>query len=253
MIRRILLLILLFNLFILPFAIAQTTTSSAGTIQVSPTQIIYSFQACTAPVCEGRIDTGQVDSNGCTIYSCPSQACTACVGGIPTGEVDFNNCPIYSCPGRTCPLGCICTEDTASCPTTETRPIITTVEVSTGLSSIRIEKKGEQLEIKSEKASAISGENFIIEESKLYFKTSTGNKQIKVLPEEASAQATEITTIKGIEIKEESMKPIYSIIGIKEAKILAIFPTTLEIETKVDATSGKIIYLNKPWWSFLAW
>ena len=157
MIRRILLLILLFNLFILPFAIAQTTTSSAGTIQVSPTQIIYSFQACTAPVCEGRIDTGQVDSNGCTIYSCPSQACTACVGGIPTGEVDFNNCPIYSCPGRTCPLGCICTEDTASCPTTETRPIITTVEVSTGLSSIRIEKKGEQLEIKSEKASAISG------------------------------------------------------------------------------------------------
>ena len=64
--------------------------------------------ACSKPVCEGIYDTGQKDSNGCVIYACPSTTCTACVGGVDSGEKDFNGCPIYKCPTIKCPVDCTC-------------------------------------------------------------------------------------------------------------------------------------------------
>lgn len=78
-------------------------------------------------------------------------------------------------------------------------------------------------------------------------------EQVKITPEQALSKATEITTIKKIELKEENTKPVYSIKGTKQAKLLFIISVSLEVETKVDAKTGNVISINKPWWSFLAW
>ncbi len=137
--------------------------------------------------------------------------------------------------------------------TTETKAIEVEVFTLRGASTISIEKIDDVVSIKSNGISAITFGKIFIEENKLYLETSTGNKRINLLPEEASSKATEITTVKEIELKEENTRPIYLVKGEKSARIFAIFPVTLEIETKVSAETGEVISVKKPWWSFLAW
>ncbi len=93
-----------------------------------------------------------------------------------------------------------------------------------------------------------------IEESTLFMKTSVGKKPINVMPEDAIAvsETPNTESIKKIELKEESQKPVYSIKGVKRSRILFIFPVSLEIETKVNAETNQVISVKKPWWSFLA-
>lgn len=95
----------------------------------------------------------------------------------------------------------------------------------------------------------------VVENSKLLMKTSAGKKQINVLPEEAIgvSETPSKEVVKKIELKEESQKPIYSVKGIKQARLLFLIPVSMEVETKVDAEIGNVISVNKPWWSFLAW
>lgn len=94
-----------------------------------------------------------------------------------------------------------------------------------------------------------------IEESKLLMKTSVGKKPINIMPEDAIAisETPNLGTVKKIELKEESQKPVYSVKGTKQARILFIFPVSLEVETKVSAETGKVVSVIKPLWSFLAW
>ena len=58
--------------------------------------------SCTSPGCEGRIDTGKVDANGCKIYSCPK---------IPTKceDYSYNQCPSW-CEQKTICLAPPCKE-----------------------------------------------------------------------------------------------------------------------------------------------
>ena len=99
-----------------------------------------------------------------------------------------------------------------------------------------------------------SGE-LVIEESKLLMKTSVGKKPINIMPEDAiTVSATpDKKLIKEIELREESQKPVYSVKGIKQARLLFIIPVSMEIETKIDAETKDVISVNKPWWSFLCW
>jgi len=184
------------------------------------------------------------DSEG-NILSCEGVEC-------PINCICDSEGNIIECEELACPEGCICIGDTVTCPT-ETKPIEVEISTETGVNVISIKKvSANTISIKTEKASAVTSEKLIVKESKLYIETSIGDKQINVLPEEASSKATEITTVNAIELKEEA-KPIYSVKGTKEARILAIFPVTLEIETKVDAETGDVLSVSKPWWSFLAW
>ena len=57
-----------------------------------------------------------------------------------------------------------------------------------------------ELEVKTEKSSATSKETLIVQNSKLYLKTSSGEEQINILPEDASSKAT-TRKINKIEIK----------------------------------------------------
>ena len=130
------------------------------------------------------------------------------------------------------------------------------VETINGTEELSI-KKGisGQLSLRSKKATAVTNENLIAQENKLFIDTIEGKQEIKILPNSASEIAIEsvIQTVKEIELKEDAAKPVYSVKGTKQARILFIFPVTLEIETKIDAKKGNIISVKKPWWSFLAW
>ncbi|TRZ54318.1 hypothetical protein D4Q76_02585 [archaeon] len=55
-----------------------------------------------------------------------------------------------------------------------------------------------------------------------------------------------------IELKEKMQKSVYLISGVKDKKIFSVFPVLMNVETEVDAETGKIISVSKPWWSFLA-
>ena len=97
-------------------------------------------------------------------------------------------------------------------------------------------------------------QELVIEESKLLMITSDGKKPINISP----ADAVEVSgtpdqkAIKEIELKEEAKKPIYLIQGTKRAKLFFLIPVSMKIESKIDAGSGKVLAVKKPWWSFLA-
>jgi len=96
----------------------------------------------------------------------------------------------------------------------------------------------------------------VVKNSRLFMDTPAGEKPINILPEDAINEAkgvAETPEIKKVELKIESEKLIYSIKGIKQAKLLFIIPVSMEIETKVDAETRDVISVNKPWWSFLSW
>jgi len=78
-------------------------------------------------------------------------------------------------------------------------------------------------------------------------------EQVKITPKEALSKTTEITIVREIELREEATKLIYFIKGIKQARLLFIIPISLEVEIKVDAETGNVISINKPWWSFLTY
>jgi|ETNmetMinimDraft_2_1059921.scaffolds.fasta_scaffold32914_1 hypothetical protein len=93
----------------------------------------------------------------------------------------------------------------------------------------------------------------VIEENeKIYIKTSEGNKEIKILSEEAITNAQKIDTIEKVEIEEDKGKAVYSIHGTKRARLFFIFPVLAEVEQKIDVEDGSLVSTKKPWWHFLA-
>jgi len=175
---------------------------------------------------------------------------------------DTITCPIIEAEIEeiVCPIGCTCTADSTMCPTIEEKSTEASIKVEIETigeaKEIIVEKSApNQVSIKTEKAIAITSEKLIIEENKLSIETTEGKRQIKVSPEIASekAIATGIQEVKKIELKKEATKPLYSVEGTKRARLLFIFPVTLRIETKIDAGTSEVISVKKPWWSFLAW
>lgn len=88
------------------------------------------------------------------------------------------------------------------------------------------------------------------------------NAEVKILPETASAKA--IANMKAkcevnsctVELKEvgsgDETKVQYEVKTKKKAKVLGFIGTDMSVSADVDAESGKVIKVHKPWWSFLA-
>jgi hypothetical protein len=101
--------------------------------------------------------------------------------------------------------------------------------------------------------------------TKLQVKLSNGkNAEVKVMPDTASEQALERLRLKvcseenncQIELKEvgqgEQVKAAYEIHAEKQAKLLGLFKTKMQVQAQVDAENGEVIQSKKPWWAFLA-
>ena len=226
-----LLLPVLFGLFLIPVLVngQLSTTATTKMIEISPTEI--------------------------TNYQCPTELVNCVIGTVPQSYIGNDGCTHWKCVPQTttvCPAGCVCKDDIITCPITGTKPIEVKISSEFGTKTVSIEQVFGGLSLQSEKATAITTEKLVIEENKLFLKTTAGNKEIKILPETASSKATTITKINTIELIEESQQPIYSVKGTKQARLFFVIPVSVQIETKVSAESGNVISVKKPWWSFLA-
>lgn len=90
-----------------------------------------------------------------------------------------------------------------------------------------------------------------IKENKIFI----NEKEVKIMPDTASEKAIRVLKLKKdveIELKDTG-KLLYEIIGEKEVKILGFIKAKMRIKIDVNAETGEIEKIKKPWWSFLAW
>lgn len=189
-----------------------------------------------------------VQPNPCSYFKCPKGTQCGIAESYP-GQV------MCSCVGPACPASSE-DEQTVSYDLLTQTMIQTVNKEGQSISreaSLWKASSGNKGILETISASVECSNELIVEESKLFMKTSVGKVVINVMPEEAIAVSETPKSVRKIELKEESEKPVYSVEGIKKKRILFIFPVNLEIETKISAKTGKVIGVKKPWWSFLAW
>jgi hypothetical protein len=101
--------------------------------------------------------------------------------------------------------------------------------------------------------------------TKLYVSLSNGrNAEIKVMPDTASETALNRLRLKVcseenecvIELKEvgsgEKTKLAYELKTQRNARVFGLFRARMEVKAQVDAETGEIARVRKPWWAFLA-
>lgn len=131
------------------------------------------------------------------------------------------------------------------------------------------EKANNQIQLRSGMAQAQTSMEMVQEQTqegtKLQVKLSNGkNAEVKIMPDTASEKALEQLKIKvcseendcQIELKEvgskENIRAAYEVQLQKQAKLLGLFRTKMQVQAQVDAENGEVIQVKKPWWAFLA-
>ena len=93
--------------------------------------------------------------------------------------------------------------------------------------------------------------------------------EIKIMPDKASETALKRLRLRAcnksnncsIELKEVALESqgnqlnktaAYEIRAQKQARILGLFKTKMNVQAQIDAESGEVISEKKPWWAFLA-
>lgn len=101
-----------------------------------------------------------------------------------------------------------------------------------------------------------ASKNCEFDECSNVYQLSNGRKaEIKIMPETASTRAKEKLGELGfsVELKEAGTdKVAYEVSAEKEGKIFGLFKAKGKVSMQVDAESGEVISVKKPWWSFLA-
>jgi uncharacterized membrane protein YkoI len=134
----------------------------------------------------------------------------------------------------------------SSPPGTSTRVVVDKRNVD-----IIKDEKG-KFKIKSGDKEAESDLEISEQDLKVVVKTSSGTAELKVLPDQAAAKGLKVEEVKSMKLVEEKGNPVYDISGKKRGRLFALIPVSGDVEQKVDAQSGEIIYTKTPWWSFLA-
>lgn len=156
------------------------------------------------------------------------------------------------------PVNCTRENETVTCLTSETKQISVSVMMSTNapLEVITIQKQTDgTIGVISHGVVAVTTEKVTVEGNRLFVGTTESAKHMSVLPDEAKNTAITsagLTSVETTKIKTEEQKPIYSVQGVRSSKLLFIIPVSIRTTTKIDATNGKVISIQKPWWSFLA-
>ncbi len=92
----------------------------------------------------------------------------------------------------------------------------------------------------------------INKDSKIYVTTGAGTNEVKITPEIARIHVPEGMNVREIKIEEYKLKAVYVFYGTVEARLLLLFPVLAEVKVGVNVEDGKLTYLQKPWWAFLA-
>jgi len=99
--------------------------------------------------------------------------------------------------------------------------------------------------------------------TQFYAKLSNGrNAEIKIMPDTASQTALQRFNLRNctedcsIELKEanigDQVRAVYNFQAQRNSKVFGIFNARMQVQAQVDAETGEVIQVNKPWWAFLA-
>jgi len=164
-----------------------------------------------------------------------------------------------------CPANCVCNKEAINC--LEEKNLIqveveatkkSTKDVETSHGSFKISKNRIEISklnqemtlLKSKNVEVIISSPIRVIESKLFVGEKNQMISINVLPDEVVSNS-EIDTLLSIELKEDNGRPTYFVFGKSSRKLVSIIPVMLKIKTKIDPETGNIIFIEKPWWSFL--
>jgi len=100
-------------------------------------------------------------------------------------------------------------------------------------------------------------------ETKFYANLSNGrNAEIRIMPDMASQTALQRLNLRNctddcsIELKEanigDQVRAVYEVQAQRNSKVFGIFSARMQVQAQVDAETGEILQINKPWWAFLA-
>jgi hypothetical protein len=81
------------------------------------------------------------------------------------------------------------------------------------------------------------------------------NTKVKILPEVASQRAKERLGELGFNVTLKEIgnnKTVYEVSGEKQGKIFGLFNVMGKVSVDIDAETGDVIKMHKPWWSLLA-
>lgn len=260
-------LVFLFLLIGLSFASAESIITGCP---------LRPIPACS-PGTELRVDIGAdgCDTNyRCVALNCPTMPVPMC---IPESEIqtyiDENGCENYRCAPRgfpvSCPMDCVCNEDSMAClfnpnegpsdpqeiigsSNTTQAPGSPSNPPSEGPTIVIIGKTT----IKAGNVESKTAQDVSYENNKVYAETAAGKKEIKIMPDTASERAIERLgelnfTIILKEVGQDT-KLVYEMNATKEARVIGIFKVKAEVKARVDAQTGEIISVKRPWWAFLA-
>lgn len=126
------------------------------------------------------------------------------------------------------------------------------------------EEECEEVEVDTELELETETEN---NKTKLKAKLSNGRKaEVKIMPDTASERAIERLRLKVCSIennctiilkevpvgKENETQLAYELQAERHYRILALFKTKAKVKAQINAETGEIIIVKKPWWAFLA-
>jgi len=197
------------------------------------------------------------EPNPCSYYKCPSGTSCIVAESYPAQVM-------CQCTGPDCP------DNSGSINTVQYNTQTRTVAFGTDSIDVRqrevtisrTTQQNEGLGIVSKpkgvlESGAVSAEytgELMFQESKMYMNTSAGKRIVNILPEDAVgiSEMPAMNSV-GIELREDSGRPAYFVKGTNQERLFFILPVTIDVEAKVDAETGKLVSVKRPWWSFLAW
>jgi hypothetical protein len=186
------------------------------------------------------------------------EACASSYYDCPDGSAHFGYCTVTGRDGSV-DYGCDCMENPEElCTASDLEDLEVVEEGGTqkpdSCPQIAIPRCPEGSELESEK----DPEGCALGH-KCVRKLSNGrNSEIKIMPETASKNAIERLGELNftVELKEvgkgDDAKSIYELTGEKNGRFLGIFKIQARVQAQVDAETGEVISVKKPWWSFLA-
>ncbi len=128
-----------------------------------------------------------------------------------------------------------------------------TVKINIDENDVTVTRNNNIITMTDAGVSVQSGETMKIEAGKISVETTSGPVQVKVLPSQVAAkEEIKGQVIKNIVLETKGSSVVYKVEGKKPAKILFFIQTELDITTSVDASTGVVVAVNRPWWSFLA-
>jgi hypothetical protein len=130
----------------------------------------------------------------------------------------------------------------------------TSIQVNVNGRNISINKEGNKVHIKEGNTEVETNETINVQTGNFSVVTDNGSIVIRITPDELTAKKEfNNQTIQKIELKAEQNKVLYQVNGVKPARLLFLVPVSINMQTDIDAASGKVENIISPWWSALAY